>query len=47
MLMPSGTGHDAQSMALIAPTAMIFSPSKDGAVILPKNTDFEMLEKNK
>ena len=46
MLMPSGAGHDAQSMALIAPTAMIFAPSKDGISHSPKEyTDFEMLEK--
>ena len=33
-------------MALIAPTAMIFSPSKDGISHSPKEyTDFEMLEK--
>lgn len=29
-LMPSGAGHDAQDMARIAPTGMIFVPSKDG-----------------
>jgi len=29
-LMPSGAGHDAQDMATIAPTGMIFVPSKDG-----------------
>ena len=46
MLMPSGAGHDAQSIALIAPTAMIFAPSKDGISHSPKEfTDFEMLEK--
>lgn len=28
--MPSGAGHDAQDMAAIAPTGMIFVPSKDG-----------------
>lgn len=28
--MPSGAGHDAQDMARIAPTGMIFVPSKDG-----------------
>jgi N-carbamoyl-L-amino-acid hydrolase len=28
--MPSGAGHDAQSMADICPTGMIFVPSKDG-----------------
>jgi len=29
-LMPSGAGHDAQDMAAIAPTGMIFVPSVDG-----------------
>ncbi len=29
-LMPSGAGHDAQDMAQIAPTGMIFVPSVDG-----------------
>lgn len=29
-LMPSGAGHDAQDMARIAPTGMIFVPSKNG-----------------
>lgn len=28
--MPSGAGHDAQDMASIAPTGMIFVPSRDG-----------------
>jgi N-carbamoyl-L-amino-acid hydrolase len=28
--MPSGAGHDAQDMALIAPTGMIFVPSAKG-----------------
>ena len=28
--MPSGAGHDAQDMARIVPTGMIFVPSKDG-----------------
>ncbi len=28
--MPSGAGHDAQDMAKIAPTGMIFVPSVDG-----------------
>ena len=46
MLMPSGAGHDAQSIALIAPTAMIFAPSKDGISHSPKEyTNFEMLDK--
>ncbi|WP_374960170.1 Zn-dependent hydrolase [Gilvibacter sp.] len=30
MYMPSGAGHDAQDMAIITPTAMIFIPSKAG-----------------
>lgn len=29
-LMPSGAGHDSQDMATIAPTGMIFVPSKNG-----------------
>lgn len=29
-LMPSGAGHDAQDMVYIAPTGMIFVPSRDG-----------------
>lgn len=28
--MPSGAGHDAQDLAVITPTGMIFVPSKDG-----------------
>ena len=28
--MPSGAGHDTQDMALVAPSGMIFVPSKDG-----------------
>jgi N-carbamoyl-L-amino-acid hydrolase len=28
--MPSGAGHDAQSIALLAPVGMIFVPSVDG-----------------
>ena len=28
--MTSGAGHDAQMMARICPTAMIFVPSRDG-----------------
>ncbi len=34
--MPSGAGHDAQIMASIAPTAIIFVPSKDGASHVPE-----------
>ena len=29
-VMPPGAGHDAQDMASIAPTGMIFVPSVDG-----------------
>ncbi len=29
-MMPSGAGHDAQAMAKIAPTGMLFVPSRDG-----------------
>jgi len=28
--LPSGAGHDAQDMALLTPTGMIFIPSVDG-----------------
>ncbi|MGI9546007.1 MAG: Zn-dependent hydrolase, partial [Flavobacteriaceae bacterium] len=34
--MPSGAGHDAQDMALIAPAGMIFVPSVDGISHSPK-----------
>ncbi|WP_299680373.1 Zn-dependent hydrolase [uncultured Dokdonia sp.] len=34
--MQSGAGHDAQDMALIAPTGMIFIPSKNGISHSPK-----------
>ena len=34
--MQSGAGHDAQDMALITPTGMIFVPSKDGVSHSPK-----------
>jgi len=35
-LMPSGAGHDAQDMATITPTGMIFVPSKGGISHSPK-----------
>ena len=45
-VMPSGAGHDAQDMALIAPTAMIFVPSRDGISHSPEEfTSFEMIYK--
>ena len=34
--MPSGAGHDTQDMARIAPTGMIFVPSKEGISHSPK-----------
>lgn len=34
--MPSGAGHDAQDMAMIAPIGMIFVPSARGISHLPK-----------
>ena len=34
--MPSGAGHDAQNMARIAPTGMIFVPSVGGISHSPK-----------
>ena len=33
--MPSGAGHDTQDMARIAPTGMVFVPSKDGVSHAP------------
>ena len=45
-VMPSGAGHDAQDMALIAPTGMIFVPSRDGISHSPEEfTSFEMIYK--
>jgi N-carbamoyl-L-amino-acid hydrolase len=35
-LMPSGAGHDAQSMAILAPVGMIFVPSVDGISHSPR-----------
>lgn len=40
--MPSGAGHDAQNMAKITPTAMIFIPSKGGISHSPK--EFSSIE---
>ena len=34
--LPSGAGHDAQSMAVIAPIGMIFVPSRDGISHSPR-----------
>ncbi|MBL7851872.1 MAG: Zn-dependent hydrolase [Cyclobacteriaceae bacterium] len=35
LVMPSGAGHDAQDMATLAPTGMIFVPSKNGVSHAP------------
>ena len=42
--MPSGAGHDAQMLARVCPTGMIFVPSKDGISHNPnEHTDREDL----
>jgi N-carbamoyl-L-amino-acid hydrolase len=40
--MPSGAGHDAQSIALLAPIGMIFVPSAGGISHSPQ--EFSSLE---
>jgi N-carbamoyl-L-amino-acid hydrolase len=41
LVMPSGAGHDSQNMATIAPTGMIFVPSKGGRSHCPdEDTDW-------
>ena len=35
LAMPSGAGHDAQSLAAICPIGMIFVPSRDGVSHAP------------
>lgn len=43
--MPSGAGHDAQMLARVCPTAMIFTPSRDGISHNPaEHTDLDDLE---
>ena len=37
VVMPSGAGHDAQDMAIIAPTAMIFVQVRMESVTLQRN----------
>jgi N-carbamoyl-L-amino-acid hydrolase len=42
---PSGAGHDAQNMATLAPTGMIFVPSRDGRSHSPaEHTDWADIE---
>jgi N-carbamoyl-L-amino-acid hydrolase len=44
--LPSGAGHDSQNMAHVAPTGMIFVPSKDGRSHSPAEyTDFADVER--
>ena len=44
MRLPSGAGHDAQMMARVCPTAMVFVPSRDGISHNPaEHTDAEHL----
>jgi beta-ureidopropionase / N-carbamoyl-L-amino-acid hydrolase len=38
MALPSGAGHDAQILAAVAPTAMIFIPSPDGVSHAPEES---------
>lgn len=46
MRMNSGAGHDAMNMATLAPSSLIFVPSKDGLSHHPDEwTDYEDLEK--
>lgn len=43
--MPSGAGHDAQMLARVCPTGMIFTPSRDGISHNPaEHTDADDLE---
>jgi beta-ureidopropionase / N-carbamoyl-L-amino-acid hydrolase len=44
MLLPSGAGHDAQMLARVCPTGMVFVPSRDGVSHNPaEHTDPEHL----
>lgn len=46
MDIPSGAGHDSQNMAHLAPTGMIFVPSRDGRSHSPaEHTDFADVER--
>jgi N-carbamoyl-L-amino-acid hydrolase len=45
MALPSGAGHDAQNLAQLAPTAMIFVPSRDGRSHSPaEHTEWSDIE---
>ncbi|MGH1359313.1 MAG: Zn-dependent hydrolase [Burkholderiaceae bacterium] len=45
MPMPSGAGHDAQTMQSLCPSALIFVPSRDGVSHSPREwTDWRYLE---
>merc|ERR1711988_894667 len=44
--MPSGAGHDTQNMALLAPSGMIFVPSREGISHAPEEfTEWQDIEK--
>ena len=44
--MPSGAGHDAQTMQFLCPSALIFVPSRDGVSHSPaEHTDWDDIEK--
>ena len=44
--MPSGAGHDAQTMQSLCPSGLIFVPSRDGISHAPQEwTDWDAIEK--
>ncbi|EIM78223.1 allantoate amidohydrolase [Nitratireductor aquibiodomus RA22] len=46
LTMPSGAGHDAQTMQTLCPSGLIFVPSRDGISHAPEEwTDWEAIEK--
>ncbi len=46
MTMPSGAGHDAQTMQSLCPSALIFVPSRGGISHAPEEwTDWPDIEK--
>ncbi|MBW8636354.1 Zn-dependent hydrolase [Hoeflea sp. WL0058] len=46
LVMPSGAGHDAQTMQALCPAALIFVPSRDGVSHAPEEwTDWSAIDK--
>ncbi|WP_336057905.1 M20/M25/M40 family metallo-hydrolase, partial [Nitratireductor sp. CH_MIT9313-5] len=44
--MPSGAGHDAQTMQSLCPSGLIFVPSRNGISHAPQEwTDWDAIEK--